>query len=59
MSADLRLYLLRHGETEWSLSGQHTGRSDIPLTEHGEDEARALAPGLRDIPFSEILTSPW
>jgi len=58
MSADLRLYLVRHGETEWSLSGQHTGRSDIPLTGHGEDEARALAPCLRDIPFSDILTSP-
>jgi probable phosphoglycerate mutase len=58
MSADLRLYLIRHGETEWSLSGQHTGRSDIPLTGHGEDEARALAPCLRDIPFAHVLTSP-
>jgi probable phosphoglycerate mutase len=58
MSADLRLYLVRHGETEWSLSGQHTGRSDIPLTGHGEDEARALEPCLRDISFSYVLTSP-
>ena len=58
MSADVRLYLVRHGETEWSLSGQHTGRSDIPLTGHGEDEARALAPCLRDIPFAHVLTSP-
>jgi broad specificity phosphatase PhoE len=58
MSATLRLYLLRHGETEWSLSGQHTGGSDIPLTEHGEDEARGLAPRLRNISFSHVLTSP-
>jgi len=58
MSAALQLYLIRHGETEWSLSGQHTGRSDIPLTAHGEDEARALAPCLRGISFSDVLTSP-
>jgi len=58
MSAALRLYLIRHGETEWSLSGKHTGRSDIPLTGHGEDEARALAPCFRDIPFAHVLTSP-
>lgn len=58
MSAALRLYLIRHGETEWSLSGQHTGCSDIPLTEHGEAEARALAPRLRGIVFSGVLTSP-
>ncbi len=43
----LQIYLIRHGETEWSLSGQHTGRTDIPLTAHGEDEARELAPSLR------------
>jgi probable phosphoglycerate mutase len=58
MSVALRLYLIRHGETEWSLSGQHTGRSDIPLTAHGEDAARALAPRVRDISFSRVLTSP-
>jgi probable phosphoglycerate mutase len=58
LNAALRLYLIRHGETEWSLSGQHTGRSDIPLTGHGEDEARALAPCLCDISFSGVLTSP-
>ena len=58
MSAALRLYLIRHGETEWSLSGKHTGRSDIPLTGHGEDEARALASCFRDIPFAHVLTSP-
>jgi len=54
----LRLHLIRHGETEWSLSGQHTGRSDIPLTARGEDEARALAPWLRDIRFARVLCSP-
>jgi probable phosphoglycerate mutase len=57
-SQPLRLHLIRHGETEWSLSGQHTGRSDIPLTAHGEDEARALVPWLRDIVFTRVLSSP-
>jgi len=53
----LRLCLIRHGETEWSLSGQHTGRTDIPLTAHGEDEARELQPCLRQIRFARVLTS--
>jgi probable phosphoglycerate mutase len=53
-----RLYYIRHGETEWSLSGQHTGVSDIKLTAHGEDEARALIPWLRSIPFARVLCSP-
>ena len=54
----LNLYLIRHGETEWSLTGQHTGRTDIPLTPRGEEAARELAPGLKGIPFSHVLTSP-
>ncbi len=54
----LRLYLVRHGETAWSLSGQHTGRTDILLTAHGEDEARKLGPCLWGIQFARVLTSP-
>ncbi len=54
----LRLYLIRHGETAWSLSGQHTGRTDIPLTAHGEDQARELGARLGHIEFSRVLTSP-
>jgi probable phosphoglycerate mutase len=54
----LRLYLIRHGETEWSLSGQYTGRTDIPLTAHGEVAARKLGLRLRGIPFTHVLTSP-
>ncbi len=54
----LRLYLVRHGETEWSLSGQYTGRTDIPLTAHGEDEARELGQRIRNIPFARVLSSP-
>ena len=52
------IYLIRHGETEWSLSGQHTSHTDIPLTAHGEDEARELGQRLRDIQFARVLTSP-
>ena len=51
----LRLYLIRHGETEWSLSGQHTGRLDIPLTARGEDGALELALRLRSIPFAHVF----
>ena len=54
----LRLYLIRHGETEWSLTGQHTGRTDIGLTSHGEDEARELGKHLQGIRFAHVLTSP-
>jgi broad specificity phosphatase PhoE len=54
----LRLFLIRHGETEWSLSGQHTGSTEIALTARGEDEARSLAPYLGAIAFARVLTSP-
>ncbi|MFH1344119.1 MAG: histidine phosphatase family protein [Pseudomonadota bacterium] len=53
-----RLYLIRHGETAWSLSGQHTGRTDIPLIEQGEQDARKLADRLRAVKFSRAFTSP-
>lgn len=56
--APLRLHLIRHGQTEWSLSGQHTGTTDIPLTPQGEDEARALIPYISQLEFSRVLSSP-
>jgi broad specificity phosphatase PhoE len=54
----LHVYLVRHGETEWSLTGQHTGRTDMALTSRGEDEARSLRPTLRAVHFDHALTSP-
>jgi probable phosphoglycerate mutase len=50
--------LVRHGETSWSLSGQHTGLTDIPLTAKGESQARVLAPLLATQRFSRVLVSP-
>ena len=52
------LYLARHGETAWSLSGQHTGLTDLPLTEHGERNARQLGERLRGLRFAKVFTSP-
>jgi len=52
------VYLARHGETAWSLSGQHTGRTDLPLTERGEHTARALGERLRGLTFARVFTSP-
>ena len=50
--------LVRHGETAWSASGQHTGRTDIPLTDRGEEAARALQVRLAEMSFSDVFTSP-
>ncbi len=54
----LRLFFMRHGETDWSLSGQHSGRANIPLTTNGEDEARHLGERTRVFSFSHVLSSP-
>jgi probable phosphoglycerate mutase len=52
------LYLVRHGETAWTISGQHTGRTDIPLTERGEHDALALGAHLRGLSLVKVLASP-
>jgi probable phosphoglycerate mutase len=52
------VYLARHGETAWSLSGQPTGRTDLPLTERGERNARRLGERLKGLTFAAVLTSP-
>jgi len=53
-----KVYVIRHGETEWSLSGQHTGITDIPLTENGRKGAKVLQPFLTKQSFVLVLTSP-
>src|SRR6201993_904884 len=52
------IYLARHGETAWSLTGQHTGLTDLPLTERGERNARQLGQRLRSLTFAKVYTSP-
>ena len=52
------VYLARHGQTEWTVSGRHTGRTDLPLTTAGEAEARRLGDRLRGLDFASVLTSP-
>ena len=59
MSSSLPIvYLARHGETAWSLSGQHTGMTDLPLTERGERNARNLGGRLKGLAFAKVFTSP-
>jgi broad specificity phosphatase PhoE len=52
------LWIVRHGETEWSASGRHTSTTDVPLTDAGRADAKALAPVLARHPFALVLTSP-
>jgi len=59
MNENLRVvYLARHGETAWSLTGQHTGRTDLPLTTHGERNARRLGERLKGLTFAAVFASP-
>ncbi|MBZ9684374.1 MULTISPECIES: histidine phosphatase family protein [unclassified Mesorhizobium] len=57
-SAFPQIHLVRHGETAWSLSGQHTGRTDMPLTPAGEAAARGVAERLKGLSFSAVWSSP-
>src|SRR5882672_10461099 len=52
------LYLARHGETAWSITGQHTGLTDLPLTERGERNAQRLGERIAGIAFTKVLASP-
>src|SRR6266478_2803376 len=52
------IYLARHGETPWSLTGQHTGLTDLPLIERGESNARRLRERLSHLRFAKVFTSP-
>jgi len=59
MSEELPIiYLARHGETPWTMTGQYTGLTDLPLTERGERNARRLSERLKGITFSKVFTSP-
>ncbi len=54
----IEVYLLRHGETEWTISGRHTGITEVPLTAHGEQEARDSGKFLQTVGFQRVLSSP-
>ncbi|HEU4635281.1 MAG TPA: histidine phosphatase family protein [Edaphobacter sp.] len=58
MSEGTQLWLIRHGETEWSLSGQHTSRTDIALTDHGRKRAEELRDYLKGMAFKAVFVSP-
>src|SRR5262245_55515707 len=58
MADRAEVWLVRHGETEWSVTGRHSGRRDLPLTARGENEARAVAAVLGGRPFGRVLCSP-
>ena len=58
MSNEPLIYVVRHGQTEWSVNGRHTGRTDIPLTTTGEEQARAAGAVLAGVEFTEVWTSP-
>jgi broad specificity phosphatase PhoE len=58
VAAHHEVVVVRHGETEWSLSGQHTSRTDLPLTERGRERARKLAPRFAGRSFALVLSSP-
>ena len=58
MTAVPTIYLARHGETEWSKDGRHTGRTDIPLTPQGEADGRKLGERLKGLSFNHVFSSP-